>query len=565
MRRPAFLPKALRARCLGGASKVATMIATMFAIMMSVFGSGSARAENPHRFALVAGNDQGGPGTRPLLYAKDDARKVFDILTRLGNVRGEDALLLLDGDVNRFLNALAELERRAAEATRRGEKTALVVYYSGHAKDGALRLGNSELPLQTLKARLAQAAVDVRIGIFDSCQSGAMTRTKGARKAPAFEIDTKGPRSAQGTVILTSSAADEDSQESDQIRGSYFSHHLASGLLGGADKSGDGRVTLSEAYAYAYDRTVADTADSSAGAQHPTFSYDLSGNGDLVLTDVGGRHEGVYFPGDAPTGTYFLVDNRGFVVAEIAKALGSDRRIALPPGRYRIKRRLPDRLRVGDVEVPRGQLVAFSEPMLRDTPFSDDPVKGAARDLSVDAHWSIAVGGAYQAVLSSPSDGLFPAATFMGLDVGLRDFFRRDWVWGLDGAIGRASSQVALPSGAVFPYQFGEVSIASSLVVEARPHGQQSVLPRWMVPFVGVRVAMLMMSRRFDDQLFPDQFFATISPGLVAGLGFALGEHVSLVTRGRLHYLLYNVEQTNRSFGTWEASAFLQYDFGGSQ
>ncbi len=94
-------------------------------------------------------------------------------------------------------------------------------------------------------------------------------------------------------VILTSSASDEDSQESDAIGGSYFSHHLASGLLGGADRSGDGRVTLFEAYAYAYDRTVADTAESAAGAQHPTFSYDLAGNGDLVLTDVATRHEGI--------------------------------------------------------------------------------------------------------------------------------------------------------------------------------------------------------------------------------------------------------------------------------
>ena len=93
-------------------------------------------------------------------------------------------------------------------------------------------------------------------------------------------------------MLLTSSAADEDSQEADRIGGSYFSHHLASGLLGDADRSGDGRVSLAEAYAYAYARTVADTAESAAGAQHPTFSYELAGNGDVVLTDVKSRTEG---------------------------------------------------------------------------------------------------------------------------------------------------------------------------------------------------------------------------------------------------------------------------------
>ena len=120
-------------------------------------------------------------------------------------------------------------------------------------------------------------------------------------------------------------------------------------------------MTLFEAYAYAYDRTVADTAESAAGAQHPTFSYDLAGNGDLVLTDVVVRNEGVYFPREAPSGVYYLVDGKGFVAAEIAKAEGSDRRVALSPGRYRVKRRLPDRLRVGDIDVQRGRMVALAE------------------------------------------------------------------------------------------------------------------------------------------------------------------------------------------------------------
>src|SRR5581483_8966349 len=118
-------------------------------------------------------------------------------------------------------------------------------------------LGDSRLPIDDVKARVAATPVDVRVAILDSCRSGAMTRSKGARKAPAFEVEADSPtRDTKGLVILTSSTSDEDSQESDLIGGSYFSHHLASGLLGGADKSGDGRVTLFEEYAYAYDRTV---------------------------------------------------------------------------------------------------------------------------------------------------------------------------------------------------------------------------------------------------------------------------------------------------------------------
>src|SRR5262249_46336290 len=145
------------------------------------------------------------------------------------------------------------------------------------------------------------------------------TRTKGARKMPEFEVESDVSRRARGLVILASSASDEDSQESDQIGGSYFSHYLASGLLGDADGSRDGRVTLSEAYTYAYNRTAADTAESAAGAQHPTYSFDLAGNGEVVLTDLTGRHEGLLFPAAAPPGAYFLIDGKGFVSAEIWK------------------------------------------------------------------------------------------------------------------------------------------------------------------------------------------------------------------------------------------------------
>jgi hypothetical protein len=71
------------------------------------------------------------------------------------------------------------------------------------------------------------------------------------------------------------------------------------------------------------------------------------------------------------------------------------------------------------------------------------------------------------------------------------------------------------------------------------------------------------MTRRFDDMALPDQFFATLSPGLVGGLRVRLGDTWALVARGRLHYLLYNVDETNRSLGYWETAALVQYDFGG--
>jgi hypothetical protein len=526
-----------------GPAKALVGLAALLALL-----GGRARAEVLHRFAVIAGNDSGGADTRPLLYAGADAGKVYDILTRLGGVRAEDARLVVDGGASDVLGALAAIEKQAAEAARRGEHTALFLYYSGHAKDGALRLGESRLPIDSLKGLIAAAPFDVRIVILDSCRSGAITRTKGARKAPAFAIESESPRDAKGMVILTSSASDEDSQESDAIGGSYFSHHLASGLLGGADKSGDGQVTLFEAYAYAYDRTVADTAESAAGAQHPTFSYDLAGNGDLVLTDVAARHEGVYIPRQAPGGVYYLVDRQGFVAAEINKGDGVDRRVALAPGRYRVKRRLPDHLRVGEIDVPRGVLVTLEENHLHDAPFSADPIKGGRVDLS--ARWSVGAGLGFQSVFAAPDGaGLFPPTGLVDVDFALRDFLRRDWVLGFDLAGGSTSGTVPVVQA---PFHFSEVSFASSLTVEW-PN-------RYLTPFVGGRLALLFMNRTFQDNAFPAQFYETLSPGIVAGLAYHFSRSASVVARGRLHYLLYNVDG-NRSLGYWELATMVAYDF----
>lgn len=509
-----------------------------------------ASAEPVHRFALVVGNDTGGSDTRPLRYAREDARRMHELLLRLGGVAPEDARLLLDEDADGVLRALGGLEARAKEAQAHGERTALLVYYSGHAKDGALRLGDSRLAFDTLKRRLTEAAADVRIAILDACRSGALTRTKGARRAPAFAIESGAGRDARGLVILTSSAADEDSQESDSLGGSYFSHHLASGLLGDADRSGDGRVTLFEAYSHAYARTVADTADSSAGPQHPTFSYDLAGNGDLVLTDLRASAEGLLVPREAPPGTYWFVDGGGLVVAELDKPVDTERRVALAPGTWRVKRRLQDRLRIGEVEVRRGQTARLEESRLRDVPFSDDPVKGAPRDGG--AYWTVGLTGGYQSFFDAPTRAsLFLSVPLLGAEATLHHYFRRDWLWSFDAAMGGRGSTLQLPTLAGAGYNYSVLSLGTSLVAEW-PLGR-------VAPFAGARLTYLVLSRDFQDGALPDQRYAVFSPGLVAGVRYRLSQRFDVVGRGRVHYLLYNVDE-QRSLAYWELGALITYE-----
>ncbi|WP_224246277.1 caspase family protein [Hyalangium gracile] len=525
-----------------------------------------AGAEPMRRFALVIGNDEGGPDTRPLRYAREDARKMHGLLARLGGVAPADARLLLNEDAKDVLTALAEVEAQVRAAQARGARTALVIYYSGHAKDGALRLGDTRLPFDTLKRHLADAPADIRIAILDSCRSGALTRTKGARRAPAFEIDSGATRNARGMVILTSSSSDEDSQESDAIGGSYFSHHLASGMLGDADRSGDGRVTLFEAYSHAYARTVADTAASSAGPQHPTFSYDLAGNGDLVLTDLRAS-EGLVVPSRAPAGAYYFVDPSGLVVAELEKAPEVERRVALAAGTYRVKRRLVDRLRIGEVEVRRGQETVLEEARFRDAPFSDDPVKGASARGS---YWTVGLAGGYHSFFNENArQTLFLSVPLVGAEAHLHDYFREDWVWSFDVALGGRTTKLNLATLAGAGYRYSVINLGTSLTTE------------WHVgdlsPFIGARLTYLYTGRRFDQDVFPAQYYATFSPGLVAGLRYRLLRSLQITGRGRIHYFTYNVHEqgTNTpnpnlseraiqdppsALGYWELGALVTYE-----
>ncbi|MDY7229795.1 caspase family protein [Hyalangium rubrum] len=507
-----------------------------------------AQAEPLRRFALAIGNDEGGADTRPLRYAREDASKMHGLLTRLGGVAPSDARLLLNEEAQDVLSALASMEAQVKAARARGERTALFIYYSGHAKDGALRLGDTRLPFEALKQRLANAPADIRIAILDSCRSGALTRTKGARRAPAFAIDSGAARDARGMVILTSSSADEDSQESDAIGGSYFSHHLTSGLLGDADRSGDGRVTLFEAYSHAYARTVADTAASSAGPQHPTFSYDLAGNGDLVLTDLSAS-EGLVVPRAAPAGAYYFVDPAGLVVAELDKVQDTERRVALAPGTYRVKRRMEDRLRIGEVVVRRGQETVLEEARLRDAPFSDDPVKGARGSGS---YWTVGLTGGMQSFFDpSIRRSLFLSVPLVGAEANLHDYFREDWVWSFDVTLGGRAARLDLDTVEGAGYRYSVLNLGTTLATEWRL-GE-------LRPFAGARLTYLYMGRKFDGGTFPDQYYASFSPGLVAGLRYRLLRSLHLTGRGRVHYLIYNVDAQS-SLGYWELAALVTYE-----
>src|SRR5437868_14420464 len=117
-------------------------------------------------------------------------------------------------------------------------------------------MGGTQLDLSELEQLVRGSAAGFRLLILDACRAGALARVKGGAPIPPFDIQLGERVAGEGAVFLTSSSASEDSQESDEIKGSFFTHALVSGLRGAADANGDGRVTLDETYRYAYDATL---------------------------------------------------------------------------------------------------------------------------------------------------------------------------------------------------------------------------------------------------------------------------------------------------------------------
>jgi hypothetical protein len=322
-------------------------------VSLVVFLVAASAHADTRRLAVVVGNNAGAGEQAPLHFAETDAGKVARVLTELGGVDPAD-LFLLQGRDRTTLESTLRLarERVAAWHRRPGTRVVLVFYFSGHSDGEALEIGRERLTFGDLRRWLGSTGAEVRLAVVDSCKSGALLAQKGGAPGTGFQIRLTDDLSSAGEALLTSSAADEAALESRDIGGSFFTNHLVSGLRGAADSSGDGMVTLTEAYQYAYDHTIATTSATIAGPQHPAYDYQLSGQGELVLTELE-RPSALL---EMPKGfeRLLVVDlARDQVIAELAT--DARPRLAVPPGRYAVRAWRGGQGFAGDVTVKVGE------------------------------------------------------------------------------------------------------------------------------------------------------------------------------------------------------------------
>jgi len=310
-------------------------------------------------YALVVGSNRPGPGQQALRFALDDAGRVAEVLTEAGGATTEHLVRLDDPDAATLVSTLDGFEARLAADALRGQATVFLFYYSGHARAQGLDLGAENVSLADLRSHLEALDATVTLAVLDACQSGAVTDAKGVLPAADFSTSSVSGLGTAGFAVIASSSDTELSQESAALGGGIFTHHLATGLRGAADANEDGRVSLDEAYTYAYDRTLVTSSATAIGAQHVTLETDLKGQGQMILTRPEAASARLHLPAELAAEVLLTRAPHDTVMAEVHKAPGAAMELALAPGSYQARVRQGQRTVACPVALVSGSTVAL--------------------------------------------------------------------------------------------------------------------------------------------------------------------------------------------------------------
>ena len=238
------------------------------------------------------------PKAPPLKYAVEDARAFQRYLLEQNKIPAENVTLLLNEDatLGKLRSVLGtHLKNKASK------EDMVILYFAGHGAterdvmspdgDGLEKyllpfdadpkdLYASALPMREVSHIFQRIRSERLIFLVDACYSGASGgRTIASSKYRSNISDAFLDRitSGRGTIILTASAANEVSAESDEYRHGIFTYFMLQGLRGDADADKDGVITVDEAFGYVSRRVPQATGQE----QHPMKKGQVEGT--LIL------------------------------------------------------------------------------------------------------------------------------------------------------------------------------------------------------------------------------------------------------------------------------------------
>ena len=290
------------------------------------------------RIGIMVGNNRGSDADGSALrFAQRDATEMAEVLVELGGFSRNNLMVVKEGSPNdvraAFAKALAQVEGASKSPSAR---SFFLFFFSGHAGCDGLHLGDELLTGRELKELVKSVEANIKVAIVDACHAGTLAYLKGATPATPFLFDTEALSEVEGTAYVMSCGQSEKAQESPELEHSVFSYWLLSALRGAADYSGDGRVTLPEAWEYVKNGTTL-TSTRTGIPQRPMWDVNIKGQEDVCLTSLHDSPKDsavLEFPAG---GDYWIFRDDRKLVAEV-HALLPGHRIALAAGNYLVRR-----------------------------------------------------------------------------------------------------------------------------------------------------------------------------------------------------------------------------------
>ncbi len=251
---------------------------TLSSLLLTAIAASAAAPLPVERFAVVVANNQSlDEGVAALAYAVDDGAKYFELFQSLG-IQTKLLAAFSPEAARRFpaaaaaavpptrtavLSAVEQTFQQIGLASQAGATTHFYFVFTGHGNIGPNREGYVTLAdarfrrSELYREVLARSPATFNHLILDACYAYFFVLKKGGpdkegdlREAVRAFLKAEDLASHPNTGVLLASSSSSETHEWSRWEAGIFSHELRSGLLGGADVDGDGRVTYAEAAAF---------------------------------------------------------------------------------------------------------------------------------------------------------------------------------------------------------------------------------------------------------------------------------------------------------------------------
>ncbi|MFP2960161.1 caspase domain-containing protein [Myxococcus sp. 1LA] len=508
-------------------------------------------AYKPRRMALLVGiSSFDDPRWQGLRYTGKDARDLGAALKDPARGHFDQVRVLTRREETTRAAILAALRQLQKEANRPDD--VVIVYFSAHgtlARDaqGELRrylvtrdasyrnIPQTALSMDALKAEFDGLASRRRMLVLATCHSGSGKSLLPKELKAELEGIKSGfyarplEESSRASMVFAACDWGETAREDEGLRNDIYTHFLIDGLSGAADRNGDGAVTATEAHDHARRRTFAFTE----GRQRPSAEILEVGADPVVLSGSitrTGRPE-LFSYNPRLDGFTLKVDGEARTDLPGGAAVTPGKRtVELTKGDSVLMRR--------DVEVGQGDRLPLERLLAEAFP---------RRSLSL-------LGGMFSFADARSRTELLPVSPEVALSLRLEDKPLQDFGLLFDVAFSTGQRHLRLTPGSEVPFRYTTVSAGAAL-----PY-----LWRWerLTLFAGPRVAGLYLRRSFDvEAAAAGQRFFTVSPGVVGGIVWRVGERLELMSQAQLMLTYVVVDGQGQAVGFTGGWAGAGYRF----